>query len=180
MSSLAKTFEKICKNGIEKEAYIYRINDFGNFAGISNPCDFIAYKYPYMYMLEMKTTAGSSIPIKNISEYQYQSMLNATKHKIKSFFIIWYYDKDITIALPVEVLRDIKETNKKSIRYDYNDDRIIKIVGEKEKVYFEYDWKRFFKESKTLSCVRSRSNGKSRGTRGVCVRNRKRIFYKRR
>lgn len=144
--TLAKNFEKICKAGIEKEAYIYRINDFGNLIGISNPCDFIAYKYPYMYMLEMKTTSGSSLPLKNISDYQYNSMLYATiKYKIKSFFIVWYYDKDVTVAIPVEVIQDIKKLNKKSIKYTYIDNRIIKLSGKKKKIYFEYNWKEFFK-----------------------------------
>lgn len=147
--SLAKNFEKLCKCGIEKVAYIYRINDFGNLVGISNPCDFFAYKYPYMYMLEMKTTAGYSLPLKNISDYQYKSMLEASiKYKIKSYFIVWYYDRNVTLAIPVEVVKAVKESNKKSIRYDYKNDKIITIQGEKKKIYYSYDWKSFFKSTK--------------------------------
>lgn len=143
-----KMFEKVCREQIREIAYIYRINDFGNIVGIKNPCDHLAYKYPYFYMLENKAYSGASLPLKAISDYQLSSMTEARKYKgILSYFLVWYMDKDVTRAIPVEVVNEIKETNKKSIRYDYQDSRIIEIDGVKKKKYFIYDWVKFFKEA---------------------------------
>lgn len=143
-----KMFEKVCREQISEVAYIYRINDFGNIVGIKNPCDHLAYKYPYFYMLENKAYSGASLPLKAISDYQLSSMTEVRKYKgILSYFLVWYMDKDVTRAIPVEVVNEIKETNKKSIRYDYQDSRIIEIDGVKKKKYFIYDWVKFFKEA---------------------------------
>lgn len=37
------------------------------YMGISNISDFIAYKKPYLFYLEIKTHNGASIPLKNIT-----------------------------------------------------------------------------------------------------------------
>lgn len=153
-----KVFEKLCREQIGEIAYIYRINDFGNFVGIKNPCDHFAYKYPHFYMLENKAYSGASLPLTAISDYQLESMTKARQYKgILAYFLVWYMDKNVTRAIPVEVINDIKETNKKSIRYDYSDDRIIEIDGEKKKKYFIYDWVKFFKEAENAE-----NNRKSR------------------
>lgn len=175
-----KMFEKICREQIQEIAYIYRINDFGNFIGIKNPCDHFSYKYPYFYLLENKAYSGASLPLKAISDYQVESMTKAREHKgILSYLLVWYIDKDVTRAIPIEVINDIKQTNKKSIRYDYQDDRIIEIDGVKKKKYFVYDWLKFFKEAANAennrqsrkSVGRARTN-RSKGCRKVLRHNR--------
>ena len=171
--SLAKNFEHNIAEQLKNiGVFVYRLSDLVNKFGVSNPCDYFAYKHPNMYLLEMKTTAGSSLPLKNISDFQYNSMLESSKIKgMKPYFIIWYYDRDVTIAVPIEVIKDIKETNKKSIRYDYNDKRIIKISGEKKKIYFEYDWSEFFG---TMAHICKRTRSKTRKCKG----NKRSRYYK--
>ena len=157
--SIAKQFEKNVATQLKeiKDTYIYRLSDLVNQFGVANPCDYFCFYKNTFLLLEMKTTEGASLPLKNISDYQYLSMLEASqKRGIKAYFLVWWYSKDITRAIPVSVIKDIKETNKKSIRFDYKDSRIIDIDGIKKKLYFEYDWNKFFKE-----CVKG---GKSRVT----------------
>lgn len=171
-----KMFEKVCREQIRDIAYIYRINDFGNVMGIKNPCDHFAYKYPYFYMLENKAYSGASLPLKAISDYQLESMTKARKYKgILSYFLIWYMDKDVTRAVPVEVINELQQTNKKSIRYDYADDRIIEIDGIKKKKYFIYDWAKFFKEAANAETVRA-SRKQCRTARGNSVRGSKKVY----
>lgn len=157
--SIAKQFEKNVATQLKaiKDTYVYRLSDLVNQFGVANPCDYFCFYKNTFFLLEMKTTEGASLPLKNISDYQYSSMLEASNKKgIKAYFLVWWYSKDLTRAIPISVIKDIKETNKKSIRYDYKDSRIIEIDGVKKKLYFEYDWNKFFK-----GCVNS---GKSRIT----------------
>ena len=170
-----KMFEKVCREQIKDIAYIYRINDFGNMVGIKNPCDHFAYKYPYFYMFENKAYSGASLPLKAISDYQLESMTEARKYKgILSYFLVWYMDKDVTRAIPVEVINDIKQTNKKSIRYDYEDSRIIDIEGTKKKKYFIYDWIKFFKEAANAETNRT-SRKQLKSARATCTRSSKKV-----
>ena len=84
--------------------------------GIMNPADFFAYHKPNMYMIECKTTAGASLPFKNISEYQLKSLWEAfIKYTIDSYIIVWYYDKEVCRAIPISVIKDSYDVLKSSM-----------------------------------------------------------------
>ena len=109
--SLAKQFEKNIAMQLKdiKDAYVYRLSDLVNKFGVSNPCDYFCFYKNTFFLFEMKTTETASMPLKNISDYQYESMLEASNKKgIKAYFIIWWYSKDVTRAIPVSVIKDIK------------------------------------------------------------------------
>lgn len=147
---LGKLFEKKFKEQMDNEDDVYclRLPDpMGGFKGLSNICDFIVYKYPYLYLFELKTTAGPSLPFNNISHNQLHGLKAANEKLsvIKAGFIIWFYDKDITYFTIPQTILDLQEQGKHSIRFDYTKDVIV-INGIKKKKYFEYDWKTFFKE----------------------------------
>lgn len=127
--------------------YCYRVLDYSNFMGISNPADFLAFHKPNMYMIECKTTAGASLPFKNISDYQLKSLWESfIKYSVDSYVIVWYYDKERCRAIPISVIKELINDGKKSIRYDHEDNRIIEITGKKKRIYCEWDWKPLFKE----------------------------------
>lgn len=154
--SLGKNFESICAIQLQEQGfYVQRIPDQMSFLkGSKNPCDYIAYKYPYMFLLEMKTTAGSSLPLRNISEFQMKSLNDCflTRGVIGLYFV-WFYDKNVTLA----VLGDyITNLDKKSIRYD--DPNCIVIEGTKKKKYFEYNFTKLFVEVKTYYETRLRKS----------------------
>lgn len=75
-----KQFERIVKESLEEaEYYVLRLQDsMGGFAGVSNPCDFIAYQWPIMYLVECKAIHGKSINLKsNIRPNQISGMIKA-------------------------------------------------------------------------------------------------------
>lgn len=143
--SLAKNFEHNVKAQLSdvKDVYVLRLYDTMFAArGIRNPSDFIAYKKPNMILLECKTTAGASLPFKNISDGQWEDIYNATQKAkgIRGIILVWFYDKDTTLAIDIRKLVELKNNGDKSIRYDATGDGIIKVEGEKSRLYFKYDF----------------------------------------
>lgn len=54
------------------------------YKGACNISDFIVYKEPYEYYVECKSVHGASLPFSNISQNQWQGMLE--KSKIEGVF----------------------------------------------------------------------------------------------
>ena len=149
--SLAKNFEHNVKAQLSdvKDVYVLRLYDTMFAArGIRNPADFIAYKKPNMILLECKTTAGASLPFKNISDGQWEDIYNATQKAkgILGVILIWYYDKDVTLAVDIRKLVALKLMGEKSIRHDACGEGIIKVHGTKAKLYYTYDFKSMLEE----------------------------------
>lgn len=138
-----KEFEKIFKTQLQEVGvFIQRIPDIMDFRSINNIADFYAYSFPYMYLFECKTTAGKSLPFANISETQWNGLLEASKHRgIISTIPTWFYDMDVTKCFTINELEQVKKTGSKSIRYD--SEYGIPIDGKKRKVYFDYDMGKF-------------------------------------
>lgn len=151
--SLAKNFEHNVKAQLSNvdNVYVLRLYDTMFAArGIRNPSDFIAYKKPNMILLECKTTAGASLPFKNISDGQWEDIYNATQKAkgIRGIILVWFYDKDTTLAIDIRKLVELKNNGDKSIRYDATGDGIIKVRGTKAKLYYTYDFKKMLEEVK--------------------------------
>ena len=150
-----KKFEKVIQVAFEKvpNVSIDRLHDqTTGYVGSSNICDFIVYKEPYEYYFECKSVHGASLPFSNITETQWNGLLQ--KSQIEGVFagvICWWVDKDITRFIPIQVLAWLDMSGYKSIRYDkgtpdkYIGD-IIEIKGKKKRVFFEYDMEAFLNE----------------------------------
>ena len=127
--SLAKNFEANVKRqllGVDN-VYVLRLYDtMFDARGIHNPCDFIAYTKPNMILLECKTTAGAV-----------------------GVILVWFYEKDTTLAFDIRALTEMKNQGIKSIRYDSSGNGIIKVNGIKAHKYFTYDFKPMLKEIKS-------------------------------
>ena len=153
---LGKLFEKHFKEQMDKQENVFclRLPDpMGGFKGLANICDFIVYKYPFLYLFELKTTSGSSLPFANISEKQFYGLKEVEEKfvTIKAGFLVWFYDKDITYFVFPSVLHGLQQQGKKSIRYDNKD--VCLIGGEKKKKYFEYNWPNFFQTMEGEGCI---------------------------
>lgn len=139
------------------DVHIHRIVDQMTYKkGSFNIADFIAYHYPTMYYLELKTTQGASLPKANISDNQLKGMYWASKVKgLKCYVICWFYEKDICLAFSIEYLWKLfNGLGKKSVRYD--DPNGILIQGTKKTTYWQWDWKCLFE--------RRKKNGSKQGT----------------
>ena len=160
MVNRGKQFENVIKESFEKVegVSIDRIHDQTNgYAGSANISDFIMYKYPHEYYIECKSVHGNTLPFSNITNNQWNGMLE--KSKIPGVFagvICWWIDKDVTLFIPIQLLQVEKNLDHKSIRYDYGfahyDKETGKISppvtlsGKKKRVFWDYDMTTFFKE----------------------------------
>ena len=138
---IGKIFEEEIKASFPSGYYVERYkDDTAGFYGVSNPADYRLYRYPYVFLLELKTHKGKSIPFDKIRDSQITGMRKAIEHKgIYGGFIFNFRDLEETyyIALsdvifykansyrksfPVEWVRSagVKiEQTKKRIRYSY-------------------------------------------------------------
>ena len=153
-----KKFENVIRTAFEKVdgVSIDRLHDqTTGFKGSTNICDFIVYREPYEYYFECKSVHGNTLPFSNITDTQWQGMLE--KSKIEGVFagvICWWVDKDITRFIPIQILQMLKEEGKKSLNcyWDscvdvYNTRYYIpEVKGKKKRVFFDYDMKEFLDE----------------------------------
>ena len=147
--SRGKQFEGIIREAFEKVpgVSIDRLHDqTTGFKGSQNICDFIVYREPYEYYFECKSVHGASLPFSNITETQWNGLLE--KSKIEGVFagiICWFIDKDKTLFIPIDVLEIYKQYDKKSIKFNIPTgyDNVIEIKGKKKRVFFEYDMEEF-------------------------------------
>ena len=130
-----KQFESVIKEAFEKVdgVSIDRLHDqTTGFKGSQNICDFVVYKKPYEYYFECKSVHGASLPFSNITETQWNGLLE--KSKIEGVFagvICWFVDKDITLFIPIQILNQFKRVGNKSVRYDISEyiGNIVEIKG---------------------------------------------------
>lgn len=148
-----KQFETVIKEAFLKipNVSIDRLHDQTNgFKGSQNICDFIVYKEPYEYYFECKSVHGASLPFSNITETQWNGLLE--KSKIEGVFagvICWWINKDVTKFIPIKLLQAMKDHNMKSMRYDFTlfgKDCCTEIRGKKKRVFFDYDMEEFLNE----------------------------------
>ena len=143
--SVAKQFEKNIKQQILDSGNIcIRLFDpMGGKLGVSNICDFVAYKNPILLLLELKTTESlPSLPIANISKTQYNGLLGASKYNgVIAGVLIWWIKFDTCKFLSISEIDEISKT-RKSIPHDI--DKGVLLSGKKLKSYFIYDIDKFF------------------------------------
>ena len=112
-----KKFEEIIKRDFNKleQSKITRLYDpVGGYGGISNVCDFIAYKYPYSFYFEAKETQVNTFNLNKLS--QYEDLLEYKE--IKGLFagvLVWFSHKNIITWTSIETVEKLKGIGIKSI-----------------------------------------------------------------
>lgn len=164
-----KQFEDVVKAELEKvpNVSVVRLHDqTTGYMGSTNHCDFIAYKKPYEYHIECKTVHGNTLSIYsipkpdkcgvlhgfygNITDKQWEGLLEKSVIPgVIAGVMCWWVDKDVTLFIPIKLLKELRDAGAKSIRYDITYDGSVPIVelkGQKKRVFFEYDMAKFFEE----------------------------------
>lgn len=148
-----KKFEDVVRGAFEKVpgVSIDRLHDqTTGWKGSTNICDFIVYREPYEYYFECKSVHGNTLPFSNITETQWNGLLE--KSKIEGVFagiICWFVNKNDTRFFPIQYLQKYKQLGCKSVAaFDDSDDVVhpIEIKGKKKRVFFEYDMESFLNE----------------------------------
>ena len=153
-----KQFENVIRKAFESvpNVSVDRLHDQTNgFKGSQNICDFIVYKEPYEYYIECKSVHGASLPFRNITDTQWEGLLEKSEIEgVYAGIICWFIDKDITLFIPIQTLNDEKRAGKKSVRYDSLDIWVnyeaIEIKGKKKRVFFDYIMEDFFNEVQSV------------------------------
>lgn len=139
---IGKVFEEEIKKSFPQDFYIERYkDDTAGFYGVSNPADYRLYKYPYTFLLELKTHKGKSLPIDKIRPNQIQGMARAVLPKgIYGGFIINFRELEETYYITVQdMIRYINSTERKSIPVEWCRENGVRIEQEKKRVRYSYD-----------------------------------------
>lgn len=143
---VGKIFEEEVKASFPEDYYVERYkDDTAGFYGVSNPADFRIYKFPYTFLLELKSHKGKSIPLDKIRENQIQGMYKAVQHKgIYAGFLLNYRDLEETYYIAVmDMIEYINSTDRKSIPVEWCKERGIKIEQKKKRVRYSYNLREF-------------------------------------
>lgn len=84
------------------------------YKSVSNISDFIAYKYPNIFYLEVKSIKGNTFPLKNLTQYENLS------HKVdipgvRAGVILWYIDHSKVVYVPISTVTKLLKDDKKSV-----------------------------------------------------------------
>ena len=121
-------------------AIVRLYDNTSGYLSISNVSDYICYKYPNLFFIECKSHKGASIPFTAIS--QYDKLLSFSNIKgIRAGVVLWLYEKDIVLYVPVIVIKQLKDIGEKSVGIRHLDEYdIIKIPSKKLRVFMESDY----------------------------------------
>lgn len=151
-----KKFEEDFKKSIPEQYFVYRFKDgTANFNGAKNEnvrfqahniCDFQVFAEDKLFLFELKSYNGLSIPLSGIRKTQLEEMLKASNYKnIEPYFILNYRALESVYAIKVQTLQEfIKTTERKSIPVKWCIENGVEIKGCKKKVRFSYELEEFF------------------------------------
>lgn len=143
-----KAFEEDWKKSVPKECWYYRFRDssgaWGNGDNTrftpSNACDCMIMTNDKLYLFELKTHKGSSIPFSAIRATQLKELSNIKHEKIIAYFVFNFRETDNTYCVQATKVKDYIETaNRKSITLSWINENGIKIEQQKKKVTWRYN-----------------------------------------
>lgn len=86
------------------------------FYGSTNTCDFICYKYPYMYYIESKATWEDRFDFSRISETQYKGLLEKSKILgVYAVVIVLYASHKRAFAFDIQEIDKLSNLGIKSL-----------------------------------------------------------------
>ena len=154
-----KLFESDIKSSIPDECWLYRLRDnASSFAGgtntrftSSNICDYILFddKTRTLFLIECKSTKGTSIPLTRIRENQKKGLVEAGKHCLVAGLLLNFRNENndtffVTIDNYVNMVERIK---KKSFNIkDLIENGAVRVNCEKKRSRWKYDIEHFVKE----------------------------------
>lgn len=144
-----KAFEDVVRRdfSLVDDCSIDRIHDQTNgFAGSSNICDFMVYKYPNLMYLECKSCYGNTFNLHNLTHNQFIGLKSKLRIPgVVSGVMIWFIDHDVTTFYSIDYIDKLMNEGKKSIRFDDIENGYV-VPGTKKRIFFNYDMKAFLQE----------------------------------
>lgn len=159
MKNEGKKFEEDFKKSIPEKYFVYRFKDgTANFNGTKNEnvrfqahniCDFEVFAEDKLFLFELKSYKGASIPLSGIRKTQLEEMLKASNYKnIEPYFLLNFRPLEKVYAIRVQNVQVfIEKAERKSIPVKWCIENGIEIKGVKKKVRFSYDLEELFRIS---------------------------------
>jgi recombination protein U len=117
------------------------------FAGICNPCDFIIYRHPFLFLWELKSHKGKSIPLSAIREQQLKKLTEIDKEGVSAGFILNFRDLGETYWVEATKVKGILEKGeRKSISVEWCRTEGVRIEQTLKRSRYYYDISRLLKE----------------------------------
>ena len=112
--------------------------------GVRNICDFIVYKKPLLFYIELKSHLGNTFPLSNLK--QYDKLCNKVGIEgVRAGVIIWFIDHDKIYYVPISTITKMLGEGKKSVNVkDIDTYRIISIPSIKKRVFLDSDYTPLF------------------------------------
>ena len=149
-STIAKDFEDKFKEDWDKSfpgtVCIRLYDQMTGYKTVSqNPCDFICYNYPNLYMVECKTHKKNTFPFSEFPQYD-RLLPYAGKNGVRAGIVLWFLEHDTIVYVPVKTVEQMIKDGKKSINIKDVSNTVynIKIIpSTKKRVYFDSDYTLF-------------------------------------
>jgi recombination protein U len=146
-NSCGKIFENDFKKSIPEDVFYLRLKDSGGFGNSEatrfssfNIADCIVYDGNNLFILELKSHQGKSLPLSCIREKQIEGLFSAGNFlNIVSGIIVNFRDVEQTYFLNVEgLIKFMGTSERKSIPLDYFREHGVIIHQVKKKVHYTY------------------------------------------
>ena len=140
-----KKFETRVKIDFEKipDVSIDRIYDTqSGYKTISNISDYIVYKYPNIFYIEVKSHKGNTFPLSCLT--QYDKLIRKKNIKgVRAGVILWMIDHEKIIYIPISTFEKLIIDGKKSFNIkmmDTKEYKFIDIPAIKLRTFFQCDF----------------------------------------
>jgi recombination protein U len=151
-----KKFETNFKNSVPDNIFFYRFRDGTSSWSkqentrfqAKNICDCMMYDGQYLYLLELKSHKGESLPLSAIRENQVKDLLSASKHEnVIAGLIVNFADKEQVYFMDIGLAEKWYNNGiRKSIPLSEFKESCIEIQATKLKTNYRYDIDRFIKD----------------------------------
>ena len=84
------------------------------YKSISNISDFIAYVYPNIFYLEVKSIKGNTFPLTNLTQYD-KLVTKVGIPGVRAGVILWFIDHSKVCYVPIATVTTLKLNNQKSV-----------------------------------------------------------------
>lgn len=150
-----KKLEEDIKKSVPVECFYYRFKDnAASFSGgegtrfaSSNIADCMVMTQEYLFILELKSHKGTSLPFTCIRKNQIEEMSKVDHKRIKPYFIFNFRDKEKTYAIEAKRVKEfIDAAERKSIPIKWCEENGTEIENHRKKVRYTYNLEKFFNE----------------------------------
>lgn len=145
-TNLGKAFEQQFRKDTRllPDCFVYRLPDqvSGNKYTSANCCDFFLYKYPMLFLLELKSILGNTFPIANLRQYSKLIAISNASGLFKGV-IIWFRDHDKIIYIDIDEITKMIKDGKKSVNIRTIDEdgyKYLLIPTKKKRIFLEGDY----------------------------------------